>query len=185
MDPVDGAIYRHRRACYGFGAVVKQVGQRWERPSPCPEWDARGVLEHVIGFHEVLLLRPLGIKANRPKDDAPGRWEATQLVIFTALDANWSHPVHLSDDSTLDVNHLLPMLTTDVLVHTWDLARAVGVAVALDPELCETALSSALKNEAGLRSSGMFGPPVDVSADADTQSRLLAFLGRDPQWQEA
>ena len=106
-------------------------------------------------------------------------------MIFTALDANWSHPVHLSDDSTFDVNHLLPMLTTDVLVHTWDLARAVGVAVALDPELCETALSSALKNEAGLRSSGMFGPPIDVSADTHTQSRLLAFLGRDPQWQEA
>jgi uncharacterized protein (TIGR03086 family) len=76
------------------------------------------------------------------------------------------------------------MLTTDVLVHTWDLARAVGVAVALDPELCESALSSAQKNEAGLRSSGMFGPPVDVSVDADIQSRLLAFLGRDPQWQE-
>jgi hypothetical protein len=84
MDPEDGAIYRHRRACYEFGAVVKQVGQRWERPSPCPEWDARDVLEHVIGFNELLLLRPLGIKANRPKDDAPGRREATQLVIFTA-----------------------------------------------------------------------------------------------------
>lgn len=38
------------------------------------EWDARGVLEHVIGFHEVLLLlRPLGIRADRPKNDVPGR----------------------------------------------------------------------------------------------------------------
>ena len=70
MNPDDGAIYRHRRACYGFGAVVEQVGERWERPSPCPEWDARDVLEHVIGFHEVLLFRPLGIKANRPRDDS-------------------------------------------------------------------------------------------------------------------
>jgi uncharacterized protein (TIGR03086 family) len=178
----DGAIYRHRQACYGFGSVVEQVGERWDRPSPCPEWDARGVLEHVIGFHEVLLLRPLGIKANRPKEDIPGRWETTQLVIFSALDANWSHPVPLPDDSTLDVGSLLPMLTTDVLVHTWDLARAVGVAVALDPDLCAMALSSARKNEAKLRSAGMFGPPVDVSADGNIQSRLLAFLGRDPQW---
>jgi uncharacterized protein (TIGR03086 family) len=184
MDPENGAIDRHRRACYGFGAVVEQVGERWERPSPCAEWDARDVLEHVIGFHEVLLLRPLGIKANRPRDDIPGRWEATQLVIFTALDANWSHPVHLPDNSTLDVNSLLPILTTDVLVHTWDVARAVGMAVSLDPELCELALSSARKNEATFRSAGMFGPPLDVSADADTQSQLLALLGRDPRWEE-
>ena len=30
---------------------------RWDRPSPCADWDARGVVEHVIGFHEVLVLR--------------------------------------------------------------------------------------------------------------------------------
>ena len=63
---------RHRRACVGFGAVVDRVGERWDRPSPCPEWDARGVLEHVIGFHDVLLLVPLGAKPDPP----PGttRW---------------------------------------------------------------------------------------------------------------
>jgi len=141
------------------------------------------VLEHVIGFHEVLLLRPLGIKANRPKVNIPARWVATQLAIFTALDANWGHPVDLPDGSTLDVGSLLPMLTTDVLVHTWDLARAIGVDVVLDAELCETAFSGARKNDAGLRSSGMFAAPVDVPAYADHQSRLIAFLGRDPHWQ--
>ena len=182
MDSEDSAIYRHRRACYGFGGVVEQVGEQWERPSPCSEWDARGVLEHVIGFHEVLLLRPLGIKANRPRDDIPGRWAATQVAIFTALDANWSHPVHLPDSSTLDVSSLLPMLTIDVLVHTWDLARAVAAGAVLDPDLCEMALSSATKNEARYRTSGMFGPPVELPIEADPQSRLLALLGRDPHW---
>jgi uncharacterized protein (TIGR03086 family) len=176
-------IYRHRRACYGFGAVVDQVDGRWDRPTPCPEWDARGVLEHVIGFHEVLLLRPLGIKANRSKDDVPGRWAGTQLAIYTALDANWGQPVRLPDGSTLNLNSLLPILTTDVLVHTWDLARAIDVDVSLDTELCETALSGARMNDAGLRSSGLFAAAVDSPADADLQSRLLAFLGRDPLWQ--
>lgn len=177
--PIDG----HRKACYGFGAVVDQVGDKWDSPSPCPDWDARGVLEHVIGFHEVLLLRPLGITANRPKGNIPGRWAATQLAIFTALDANWGHPVDLPDGSTLDVSILLPMLTTDVLVHTWDLARATGLDVVLDAELCETALSGTRKNDAGLRSSGMFAASFDVPVNADLQSRLIAFLGRDPNWQ--
>ena len=31
------------------------------------------------------------------------------------------------------------VVTTDVLVHTWDLARAFGVTVQLDPELVERA----------------------------------------------
>ncbi len=156
----DRPIYRHRQACYAFKDVVEQVGGRWDRPSPCPDWDARGVLEHVIGFHEVLLLRPLGIKARRPHDDVPGRWAPTQTAIFTALDANWGHPVDLPNGTTLDVGRLLPMLTTDVLVHTWDLARAVGIDVSINSELCEWALTGAERNEAALRQSGMFADPV-------------------------
>jgi hypothetical protein len=32
--------------------------------------------------------------------------------------------------------------------------------------------------EEALRADGMFGPPVDVRADADDQTKLLAYLGR-------
>jgi uncharacterized protein (TIGR03086 family) len=181
----DKSIYNHRQACYGFGAVVDTVSERWERPSPCPGWDARGVVEHVIGFHEVLLLRPLGVKANRPKGDIPSRWTATQLAIFTALDMTRGDTVELPDGSILDMKNLLPPLTTDVLVHTWDLAKAVGVDAALSPELCERALAGARSHEDQLRSAGMFGTPIDVHADADVQSRLVAFLGRDPHWPES
>ena len=45
-----------------MGDVVGQVGERWRRRSLCPVWDARGVLEHVIGFHKVLLLRPADVQ---------------------------------------------------------------------------------------------------------------------------
>jgi hypothetical protein len=31
-----------------------------------------------------------------------------------------------------------------------------------------------------LRASGQYGPRVDVPADADTQTRLIAFTGRRP-----
>lgn len=32
-----------------------------------------------------------------------------------------------------------------------------------------------------LRSSGQFGPRVDLPDGSDAQSRLLAFVGRDPR----
>jgi hypothetical protein len=36
-----------------------------------------------------------------------------------------------------------------------------------------------------IRSSGQYGPRVPVKEDADTQAKLLAFIGRDPQWTPA
>jgi hypothetical protein len=33
-----------------------------------------------------------------------------------------------------------------------------------------------------LRSSGQYGPKVDVPEDADVQTRLLGFIGRDPSF---
>jgi hypothetical protein len=33
-----------------------------------------------------------------------------------------------------------------------------------------------------IRSSGQYGPRVEVPGDADTQTRLLGFIGRDPFW---
>ena len=72
---------RHLRVCRAFGDEVDAVGDHWHAPSPCSEWDARGVLEHVIGFHDVLLLRPLGAKPQRPKGDPVGRWKATHEAL--------------------------------------------------------------------------------------------------------
>ena len=34
--------------------------------------------------------------------------------------------------------------------------------------------------EESMRSSGQYGPRVEVPADADAQTRMLAFIGRDP-----
>jgi hypothetical protein len=36
-----------------------------------------------------------------------------------------------------------------------------------------------------LRASGQFGPRVPVPDDADAQTKLLGFIGRDPSWTAA
>ena len=59
----DGLGERHLAVCRRFGESVRAANGKWDRRSPCDVWDARGVLEHVIGFHDVLLLRPLGLAA--------------------------------------------------------------------------------------------------------------------------
>lgn len=180
--PAVRAASRHDRACAGFGAVVGQVGDRWDRPSPCPDWVARGVLEHVIGFHDVLLLRPLAAKPERPKDDPVVRWKVTASAITGVLERNGIDVFEVPGGRAMDLASLLPMLTTDVLVHTWDLARAADVAVALDPELCQASLA-AVRQHPDLASTGMYAAAVDVPPDSDVADRLVAYLGRDPSWQ--
>ena len=76
---------------------------------------------------------------------------------------------------------MLGALTTDVLVHTWDLARAGGIEPRLDRELCAAAYEAARSTPLN-RDSGMIGAEIAVPADADIETRLIALYGRDPAW---
>jgi len=146
-------------------------------------------LEHVIGFHDVLLLRPLGLKPQRPQDNPQRRWDLTYERLQQALGDEELFgriievPAVAKNPATqLDASKLLPRLTQDVLVHTWDLARAVGADDSLDPGWCAAFLAQLPADPHALNASGMFAAPVAVPAEADSQSRLLARLGRDPSW---
>ena len=66
----------------------------------------------------------------------------------------------------------------DVLVHGWDLAMANGQDYALDPQLMEACRQIIEPQLEAFRSAGAFGPEVAVQADASTQTRFLAMLGR-------
>ncbi len=72
--------------------------------------------------------------------------------------------------------------TTDVFLHTWDLARATGQDDRLDPQLCADLLAGMGPLDALLRSSGQYRPRVPVPQDAGPQNRLIGFIGRDPSW---
>jgi uncharacterized protein (TIGR03086 family) len=168
----DGLGERHLAVCQRFGESVRAANGKWDRRSPCDAWDARGVLEHVIGFHDVLLLRPLGLKPDRPRDDPQRRWELTYGQLEKAFEL----------DAGPDAAAILPNVTRDVLVHTWDLARAVGADDRLDARWCELFYAALPNDPRTLAASGMFDAPVTVGDDTDVQSKLLARLGRNPDW---
>ena len=185
-----GVGERHLAVCRRFGESVRAANGKWDRPSPCEAWDARGVLEHVIGFHDVLLLRPLGLKPDRPRNDPQIRWELTCAALEQAFESGrrlFERAVDIPElqgnpATRLDARALMPNLTRDVLVHTWDLARAVGADDRLDPQWCEH-FYAALPGDASVLSvSGMFDAPVAVGHQTDPQSKLLARLGRNPGW---
>ena len=71
--------------------------------------------------------------------------------------------------------------TADVLLHGWDLARAIGADETLPAAAVEAVhMGLARVPEPMLRSPGMFGPEIEVADDASAQDKMLAFAGRQP-----
>ena len=73
----------------------------------------------------------------------------------------------------------------EVVLHGWDLARAIGQPFDLDRETLE-ALVAFLTHmaEPGMVAAreGLFGPVVSVRDDAPLIDHIVGFAGRDPAW---
>jgi uncharacterized protein (TIGR03086 family) len=85
------------------------------------------------------------------------------------------------------------VVSDDLVLHGWDLARATGQDDTMDPDDLARLWSSTSAIPAELmekyRTPGAFGPGVEVfgpevkvSGDARLQDRLLGLIGRDPGW---
>ena len=175
MADEPSVLQRHRRAIAGFDAVIENAGE-WDSPSPCRGWTARDVVKHVTDIHTVMAQR-LG--------EAPSRdgWPASRDAALRALakPGALDEVIEVPNGGEMAAGRFVNVVTTDVLVHTWDLARSFGASAHLDPELVDRAHRAALPMDDAIRSSGMFGPRIEIDDDADPQSKMLAFFGRDPR----
>ena len=179
----------HRRATDAFGQRVHAVeGADWGRPTPCPGWDVRALVQHVVG--ENRWTPPL--LAGRTIAEVGDRFEGDLLGDVPA--ASWDDSARKAleavgrDGALLATAHLsfgdvpgevyVSQLFADFLVHAWDLARATGGDERLDPELVAACGRWFDTCEDDYRAAGAVGPRVEVGADADPQTQLLARFGR-------
>ena len=71
-------------------------------------------------------------------------------------------------------------LIGDLVVHAWDLARAIGADERLDPALAADVMERLRPDVDTFATYGLFASQVPVADDADVQTRLLAMTGRTP-----
>jgi uncharacterized protein (TIGR03086 family) len=189
MADEPSVLERHRRAIAAFDTGVDFAAgdpDLWARPSPCEGWTARDVVKHVTDIHTVMAHR-LGEEVEAPKprgaDEVAGLWRASRDAALRALTRPGAldQVIDVPNGGEMAAGRFVNVVTTDVLVHTWDLARAVGADDRLDPELVERAHRAAIPMDELIRSSGMFGPRIEIDDDADPQSKMLTFFGRDPR----
>lgn len=185
MDP-ETIEQRYGRVADGFGAVVALVTDlEWDRPAPCAGWCARDVVGHLVEWV------PGFFRAATLEWGSPPDWHTAPAASWRWLDASLrsaladpdvaSHEFDAGPPGRLTVAAAVDMVVTgDLLVHTWDLATAVGRVVQLDPDVAASMLEGMEAYDEMLRSSGHYGPRVTVADDADVQTRLIAFTGRTP-----
>jgi uncharacterized protein (TIGR03086 family) len=183
-----GSAERHRRVAATFGARVAATTD-WDAPTPVPEWVARDVVSHLVTWFPPFLAGGSGIElpaGPKVSDDPAGAWRHHSAAVQEVLDdpgttARIFAHAHLPECPLAEA--IDRFYTTDVLMHTWDLARAGGQDDGLDPEECAALLAGMRPMDEVLRRSGHYGPAQPVSDDADGTARLMAFIGRDPHWQ--
>lgn len=176
-----------------FRSRLAAIGpDQWSLPTPCDEWDVRGLVNHVVAANRVTVVMMEGGSADeaiagRPADELGDDPLAAFDESVAAQRAAFAEPGALHKTCRHVVGELpaamvLGMRTGDMTLHTWDLARAVGGDEVLRPELVEAGWSGLEPIAEVLPQTGFFGagPSGDVGPDAPLQDRLLDLSGRRP-----
>ena len=160
--------------------VAQATARDLARPTPCADWTLHGLLRHMIAQHYGFaaasagdgdlaqwMLRPLG------QDPVAAYRAAAECVLDAfaadgALDREFPLP-ELKIGLMFPARQAISFHFVDYVVHSWDVARTLGLPLDLDPDLLETALrvAQAVPGGAAREEPGAaFGPAVEWSGEA-------------------
>jgi uncharacterized protein (TIGR03086 family) len=176
------------RALERYGQLVRAVrDDQWHDETPCTDWDVRELVNHLVS--ENLWMPPLlegktigdvgdALDGDLMGDDPKAAWERSAEEVGRAIQASpLDRTVHLSYGD-VPAEHYISELFSDLTIHGWDLARAIGADESMDPESVAILYEKYKPIEDGLKSTGMFGPRVEPPPGANKQTQLLAVFGR-------
>lgn len=177
-----------------LAALVANVrDEQLHDSTPCADSSVADLLDHIDGF----ALAFAAAARKQPLDDAPRAdgsrlgpdWRPRIHQRLADLAAAWRDPdawtgMTAAGGVELPGGVAGSVVTNELLAHGWDLAVATGQPFRADDALVQLALEfvapTASSHPEG--TPGLFGPVVDVPADAPTLDRLLGQTGRDPTW---
>lgn len=156
-------------------------------PSPCPGWDVRATLNHLLGATWMFTLVNQGRAADEDAGDVIG--DDPGLAVVAAAKENlasWRQPGAFDGDrtypfGTFPAEFAAVLNLEEVVVHNWDIAKAVGLEPPMDDEIAQIVYDWGLATPLdAFRAHGAFGPAVPVAASAPVTDRLMGLLGRRP-----
>ena len=168
-----------------------------DRPTPCPEYSVRTILAHLDGLSlafTAAAAKDLGDMTDTPPGDAEfileDGWRERIPARLAALAAAWHDPSAWDGmtraggvDMPGEVAGLVAL--DEVVLHGWDLAKGTGQAYEPDSATAAVVNGFLVESRKGDVPESLFGPVVEIGADAQTFDHALGLAGRDPAWQQA
>ena len=163
---------------------------QYDLATPCTDWDVRALLNHMLGALTMWQGLPSGdadmsaLAGEYAGGDVSQSYDEIAAATLDAWRADGvvDNPVQFPG-SEMPGAFAARMLAGDVLLHGWDLARATGQTVAWNQELAADVLEwqeEAARNFPPEVRARAFAPEIAVPAGADTMTRLVGFVGREP-----
>jgi uncharacterized protein (TIGR03086 family) len=174
--------------------LAGRVGpEQWREPTPCTEWNVRTLIGHLIATRQAYCALLEGAPAADLMSFAARQGEAGGTdPVATLRSAVQSVRAAFAEPGALErtVHHplgempgsqLLALLVMDSVIHSWDLATAIGVEAGLDEQLVEQVhgFLAPRAEGGGLYARGSFAPPARPLPDGATPlERLIHLAGR-------
>ncbi len=154
-------------------------------PTPCQGWDVAHLLRHLVELNWRYGTLAEGGEYDADEIDDIDLLGVDHLAAFeasrkTAL-AGWHDPDALRrtfpvPGGAIDGSAALDRHVSEVAIHGWDLARAIGAHYVIDPEVASHVLAR-IGTEHVLDCQGSTRR-IDLVVTTDAASHLLASLGR-------
>lgn len=163
------------RALDQAGDVLAAVHpEQLSLPTPCREWDVQRLVTHLVHVPPTFLAMARGDQVDWSAEPEPVTEGWAQRFRSSADDL--LHRWHQAGDDAEAGQ--VDWQTAELAVHAWDLARAIGYAEPLDPEVAERGLAFMAASLTDQNRGQAFAAAVDVPDDAPAYERLAAFSGR-------
>jgi uncharacterized protein (TIGR03086 family) len=185
-------------AAQRLAGLVARVGDdELGRPTPCPAYTLGDLIDHVGGlalaFTAAANKDSGGYVDQTPSGNASRLGEDWRVRIprdLAALAGAWREPAAWAGTTRIagmDAPAEVVGLTAadELVVHGWDVARAIGQPYDCEPELlaaAESFLAMFASPDAPAGPEVPFGPSRPVAAGAPELVRVVALAGRDPGW---
>jgi uncharacterized protein (TIGR03086 family) len=166
-------------------------------PTPCTDYTVADLLDHIAGL--ALAFTEAARKSGPSNSGPPPPGDRAHLhpdwrnEIPRRLDAlvlAWSEP-GARDGMTNAGGIEMPgevagiVAVEELVVHGWDLARAIGQSYAIDDASAQAVIGFVSQfagpDQAEMRGTA-YGDPVAPDAGASLLERAIALTGRDPGW---
>lgn len=177
------SLATYYRVVMRFTELVDSISaDQWSSNTPCEGWTVRDLMQHIIVRDRKIAASLGDARADEPAPDADlatawherVAWWAAGLADPALAEAVWQTA---SGELTFR-EAAIAMMTGELTIHTWDLARALGVDDTLDPEGVRMAYAQLQGYDEQKRGPQTMGPEVEVPIGTDEQTRLIAFTGR-------